>query len=575
VPVGTSRRQSLAAAVTRYYSHTYDTMASRRRLYRLASHLLHSCDGDGAAADENTIVVEPPMMMMHTTAATTTRTTASGGGLSETPNCIVFFTDQQRWDTSELAGNPQNLTPNYDRMAQRGTHMPSAVTCQPVCGPARSAMQTGMWPTATGCFRNGIGLPADCPKIAELFRDAGWSTGYIGKWHMYSPATGVNPGGRGTNLHPSRSQKEAYEASRIGRGAVPREERCGYDYWLASNMLEFTSEPYQTTLYDSENRPVRLPGYRADACTDAAIRFISEHAQQKPKQPFFLFISFIEPHHQNRTDDYPAPLGYQQHFQRDLWVPPDLAELGGTANQHLAGYYGMVKRLDECLGRLQDALHSLGIARDTVLMQTCDHGCHFKTRNREYKRSCHESSVRIPAAIQGACFDGGGLITDPVTLLDFAPTLLDACGIEVPVSMHGRSVLPLMELRRPGHTIPSDWPTEQFIQISESQIGRAVRTRRWKYGIDAPDAQHWLEPKGSGAMVYEEQYLYDLQTDPYELRNLIGWPSHFKVADICRQRLLRRMSEAGEATPEIRPATEKTPNHGTSPSAVRDEEAMM
>lgn len=91
-------------------------------------------------------------------------------------NVIVFFTDQQRFDTSSLHGNPMNLTPNFDRMARKGTHIAEAVTCQPVCGPARSAFQTGLWPTTSGCFRNNIGLPDDCPKIAELFSSAGYNT---------------------------------------------------------------------------------------------------------------------------------------------------------------------------------------------------------------------------------------------------------------------------------------------------------------------------------------------------------------------------------------------------------------
>jgi arylsulfatase A-like enzyme len=84
--------------------------------------------------------------------------------------------DQQRFDTSSLHGNPMNLTPNFDRMARKGTHIAEAVTCQPVCGPARSAFQTGLWPTTSGCFRNNIGLPDDSPKIAELFADAGYNT---------------------------------------------------------------------------------------------------------------------------------------------------------------------------------------------------------------------------------------------------------------------------------------------------------------------------------------------------------------------------------------------------------------
>jgi len=157
---------------------------------------------------------------------------------------------------------------------------------------------------------------------------------------------------------------------------------CFYDLICFDVQLEFTSEAYSTVLYDNDNNRVQLPGYRADACTDAAIRYVAEQykMQQAAAQagvvakPFFLFLSFIEPHHQNRTDDYPAPTGYQEAAQRDLWMPPDLAELKGTAHLQLAGYYGMVRRLDECLGRLQDALHSLpGLAANTILMQTCEY----------------------------------------------------------------------------------------------------------------------------------------------------------------------------------------------------------
>ena len=197
---------------------------------------------------------------------------------------------------------------------------------------------------------------------------------------MYTPADKpVNTRPSGT--HPARSLEEAEVASAAGLGAVPAKARCGYDYWLASNMLEFTSEAYRTVLYDNDNNPVQLPGYRADACTDAAIRYVAEqykmqqavNQEGRVAQPFFLFLSFIEPHHQNRTDDYPAPTGYQEAAQRDLWMPPDLMELKGTAHLQLAGYYGMVRRLDECLGRLQDALRSLpGLEDNTILMQTCE-----------------------------------------------------------------------------------------------------------------------------------------------------------------------------------------------------------
>ena len=134
------------------------------------------------------------------------------------PNVIVFFTDQQRWDTTGLHGNPLNLTPNFDRMARQGTDVHYAFTCQPVCGPARSCWQTGMYATNTGVYRNGLPLNPELPTLAGSFKAAGYSTGYIGKWHLAT------------------------------HDPVPPAERGGYDEWLASNLLEFTSDAYRRAL---------------------------------------------------------------------------------------------------------------------------------------------------------------------------------------------------------------------------------------------------------------------------------------------------------------------------------------
>ncbi|HHV97376.1 MAG TPA: sulfatase-like hydrolase/transferase [Clostridiaceae bacterium] len=429
------------------------------------------------------------------------------------PNVIVFFTDQQRWDTTGVHGNPLGLTPNFDRMALNGTHLYNMFTPQPVCGPARACLQTGMYATTIGCYRNGIPLPKNAKTLAHYFKEAGYDTAYIGKWHLAS-----------------------------GRLAVKPEERGGYDYWLGANALETSSQPYNTIVYDNNCNPVKLPGYRVDALTDAAIRYIDTHQEN----PFFLFISYLEPHFQNHEDSYPAPEGYEEQY-RSRWIPPDLAALNGSTHQHIAGYYGMVKRLDEALGRIMDALISLDMLEDTIILFTSDHGCHFKTRNDEYKRSCHESSIRIPTALYGSVFTGGGRVQELVSLVDMAPTLLDAAGIPVPQEMQGRSILPLIRGDRSG------WPEEVFIQISESQVGRAVRTHRWKYGVTAPGKN----PKNDMySEVYEEQYLYDLKADPYELKNLIGMKSHREVARVMRERLLRRMKEIGEPDAVIIPAPE-------------------
>ncbi|MDQ3540791.1 MAG: sulfatase-like hydrolase/transferase, partial [Chloroflexota bacterium] len=268
--------------------------------------------------------------------------------------------------------------------------------------------------------------------------------------------------------------------------------------------------------------------------------------------PFFLFLSFLEPHFQNRLDSYPAPDGYRQRYE-SRWTPPDLAALGGNAHQHLGGYWGMVKRLDEAFGRVMDTLKSLDLTDNTIVLFTSDHGCHFKTRNAEYKRSCHDSSIRIPTLFTGPGFDGGGRVRQMVSLVDFPPTLLDAAGIPQKQPMQGRSILPLLRGESAG------WPREAFIQVSESRTGRVIRTHRWKYEVTAPEARR----DQPGAELYEESALYDMESDPYELENLIGQPAMRELCDGLQQRLVARMVEVGEPAPEIRQVNNPGRNRAT------------
>lgn len=436
------------------------------------------------------------------------------------PNVIVFFTDQQRHDTTGVHGCPLGLTPNFDRMAARGTHFVNNFTCQPVCGPARACVQTGLYATQAGVWHNGQSPSPNLRMLAHHFNDAGYHTGYIGKWHL---------------------------APHGHMGAVPAEFRGGYQSWLAANVLESVSDAYDTHLWDEEGREHKLPGYRVDAMTDAAIRHIGAHE----RHPFFLFLSFLEPHHQNHYDGYPAPVGYADRYTGG-WMPPDLVALRGTAPQHWPGYCGMVKRLDEALGRLLDALRSLKLLDDTIILFTSDHGCHFRTRNDEYKRSCHEASIRTPAALCGPGFDGRGAVTRLVSTVDLAPTLLDAVGIAVPGEMAGRSVCRLLR----DHDTAS-WPEEIFVQISETQTGRAVRTQRWKYSVRRPGDDIAAANEHAGSDAYEDDFLYDLEADPWELTNLIGMPPYTGIVREMRSRLVRRMGEIGEPAPRFVDAPER------------------
>jgi len=428
------------------------------------------------------------------------------------PNILMFFTDQQRWDTVGVYGSPPGLTPNIDTLAKEGTIFNLAFTNQPVCAPARGCIFTGQYATTHMVWRNGLGLKAEDNTLAYCFKRAGYEVGYIGKWHL-SP-------------------------DELGPGYVPPEYRAGFeDYWEIANLLEFTSHPYDTNLFDKDGNLIHIDGYRVDALTERVINFI-----EKPhNSPFFLVVSYLEPHHQNDMNRFVAPEGYREKYANSF-VPYDLRPFPGDWQEQLPDYYGCISRLDECFGKIVEALKSKGIFKDTIIVFLSDHGCHFRTRNTEYKRSSHESSIRIPLIIYGPGFDRSLVIPELVSLVDVAPTLLDAVGLPIPEVMQGKSALPLLNRET------RDWKNEVFIQISESCVARAIRTERWKYCVIAEDKDGWLDSESD---TYTEYQLYDLYADPYELVNLAGRREYRDIANELKERLLNRIEEIEGKRPKI------------------------
>jgi uncharacterized sulfatase len=442
----------------------------------------------------------------------------------ERPNIIFVFSDQQRWDTCGCYGQPLPTTPNLDSMAEQGTLFKNTFSCQPVCGPARACIQTGRYPTEIDCHTNNKMLPADEQTIAKILSAEGYETAYIGKWHLASKGKSGGPDDFKTQ-------------------PVPPERRGGYqDFWLASDLLEFTSHGYDGYMFDGDMNRRDFPDgrYRVDVQTDWAIEYLNN---RNTDNPFFLFISYIEPHHQNDHNHYEGPNGSKDRY-RDFVVPGDLEGTEGDWREEYPDYLGCIHSLDENVGRLRSELEKLGIADNTVVIYTSDHGSHFRTRNNEYKRSCHESSIRIPFIACGPGFAGGNVVDDLVSTIDFAPTMLRAAGIDTPGTMSGN---PLQNLV---NGTAANRPEDVFIQISESQCGRALRTGKWKYSVSAPDVNG---VKVSAHDVYVEEFLYDLKNDPHERTNLVASPDHAEVRAELRERLKQRIGEAEKQIPEIRP----------------------
>jgi arylsulfatase A-like enzyme len=434
------------------------------------------------------------------------------------PNIILYLADQFRWDFVGANGrNGSTRTPNIDALAARGKNFTQTVTNQPVCAPARSVLFTSRYATETGVWHNGLALDKSLPTLAGELRKAGYSANLIGKWHLAleNPAQGGSP------------------------GAVKAEDRGGFlDLWEAANAIENTSHPYEGTIWDRDNNPITYKDeYRVDFLTDRAEHFLRE----KKDKPFFLFISQLEPHQQNDMHQPIAPKGAAARFL-NATVPDDLRAQPGFWQSQLPDYYGCIEAIDTSVGRVRKILEEEGLADNTIFVFISDHGCHFGTRNQEYKRSTHNSSIRVPLIIDGPGFHGTQQIPELVGLIDVAPTLLEAAGVPVPTSWKGRSVVPLLN----DPDARQHWPNQQLVQISESMTGRALRTPDWTYCVADVTGK-----KEAAARTYTEYQIYDQRADPSELVNLAGRKEYRAKADELREQLKKLLAVAGEAEPEI------------------------
>ena len=199
--------------------------------------------------------------------------------------------------------------------------------------------------------------------------------------------------------------------------------------------------------------------------------------------------------------------------------------------------------MDEIVGTVRKTLADTGLDRNTILAFTSDHACHFRTRNAEYKRSPHESSIHIPLIIEGPGFNRSLRIPELVSQVDLTPTLVAAAGLPVPPSMQGRSMLPLLDGLR------GDWRNEVYFELSEYVTGRGLRTPQYTYAVAAPKQPGWKDTQSADR--YVEYMLYDLYADPHQHVNLAGRVPYQKVADELRVRLVERIRESSGASAAI------------------------
>lgn len=423
-------------------------------------------------------------------------------------NIIFYFSDQQRYDTAN-----SEIMPNLMKLAEDGTFFENCYTCQPVCGPARACLQTGVYPTECGCHINGIPLRDDAKSLADYFNENGYDTAYIGKLHL---ASGKNGG----------------ENIKCEKTAVPQNRLWGYKYFRGADVLEFTSHGYDGYVFDENGNKIDFKGYRANKINDFAIEYIENHNGEKP---FFMFISQLEPHHQNDRNRFEGPREKTEKY-KDYPIPDDLSFLKGNYKEMYPDYLATIESLDDNLGRLISVLKAKGIYDNTTIIYTSDHGCHFKTRNLEYKRSCHDASIHIPLVIKGNGFEAGKKDDRMISLVDLPPTLLCSGSVKCPDYFQGEAIQEKCDC---------DFV---FVQISESQCGRAIRTKDYTYSVSSPKL---LSPSSN---IYFEDYLYDNLKDKAQKHNLIKSKEYSEIKDTLKTLLLNQIEKIEGKKPLILPA---------------------
>jgi arylsulfatase A-like enzyme len=364
-------------------------------------------------------------------------------------------------------------------------------------------------------FINDTPLDPDACTIGKVLKAQGYSTAYIGKWH-------VDGHGR---LNP-----------------IPPERRQGFDYW---KVCECTHDYGESLYYGDSPDPRHWDGYDACAQTQDALAYLREHAGDAA--PFALFLSWGPPHNPYAT----APQQYQEMYDpAALRLRPNVpAEHEENARKTLAGYYAHITALDDCMGELLAGMEELGLAEEALLVFTSDHGDMVGTRGSWDKQQPFEESLRVPFLLRYPALLGRQRCeqTIPIDAPDIMPTLLGLTGIPVPASVEGQDISPL--LRGEEHRLdPTAFllcphPFGNWHRGVGGKEYRGVRTERHTYVRDLNGP--WL--------------LYDNHSDPYQLTNLCGVREHAGLQEALEQTLQRKLRERRD---EFLPGDELCKRHG-------------
>lgn len=430
--------------------------------------------------------------------------------MNDRPNILFVFGDQWRGDAVGYAGNPDVKTPHIDALAERSLRIDHCVSGTPVCCPWRASMLTGTYPDRHGVFLNDGSLDPAARTFGEHFAEAGYETAWIGKWHV---------DGRGRT------------------DPIPRERRHGFAHWRALEC----SHQYNASVYyaDDDPTPRQWDGYDAIAQTDELVGWLGLRARGRP---FLAFLSWGPPHNPYHT----APERYRRMYNAaSLSLPPNVpAAARERAAEDLAGYYGHCTALDACMGRLLGALDEYGLADDTIVVFTSDHGDFIGSFGLWDKNGPWEGALRVPMLLhdpRAACTQGRR--SEAVyNMVDHLPTLCGLAGIDPPAGVQGRDLSAALlhgATPEPNDALYANYfafgnwyrQSGKVDPLYRAREARGVRTRGHIYVEDL--AGPWL--------------LYDLEADPHQMHNRVDDAGLAAVRQRLAGRLRAKLDEIGDA----------------------------
>jgi len=411
------------------------------------------------------------------------------------PNILFIFPDQMRRHAMGCSGNEQVRTPNLDKLASQGVYFRNCIANCPVCTPDRAILLTGRYPLYNRTIANDLALPTDQTTIAEVLRDAGYKTGYIGKWHLDGiPRSKFTPPG-------------------------PR--RQGFDtYWAAYNCHH---QYFDAKYYLDTPELVRAERYEPHIQTDLAIDFMRKHRDG----PFFLFLSWGPPHN-------PYLLAPQKYLEMCDPASLQLRPNCRNANRkEIAGYYAHITALDDNVGQLMRSLEELQILENTIVVFTSDHGDMLWSQGRVKKQQPWEESINVPLIMRYPAVLKLGRTDLLIGLADLAPTLLSLAGVTVPDGMEGLDLSRAIRAEKgPLHdSIPimDILPADEALRWNAKEW-RGVRTERYTYA-------RWRD---AGWV------LYDNLEDPFQQNNLIRDTAHRRLREELEVKLQAWLKKLGD-----------------------------